>query len=73
MNKPLMGQLRKLSSAEKIDLIGELWDSIPPAELPPLTRAQIEGLDRRMAEHEADPSSAIPYDEMMKRLRSRFE
>jgi len=73
MNKEWMDQLLKLSSAEKIDLIGELWDSIPPAELPPLTEAQIEELDQRMAEHEADPSSAIPAEEVLARLRARFE
>jgi putative addiction module component (TIGR02574 family) len=73
MNKPLMDQLLSLSSVEKIDLIGELWDSIPPAELPPLTEAQFAELERRAAEHRKDPSRAIPAEEVVARLRARFE
>lgn len=71
MNKPQIDQLLKLSSAEKIDLIGELWDSIPPTELPPLTEAQVAELDRRMAEHNADPSSAEPWEQVRDWLWSR--
>lgn len=72
-DKPVMDQLPKLSPVETIDLSGELWDGISPAELPPSTAAQIEELDRRMAEHEADPSSAIPAEEVPACLRARFE
>jgi putative addiction module component (TIGR02574 family) len=73
MNKALRDQVLQLSVAEKLDLIGEIWDSIPPdAEEFDLTLEQMRELDRRMAEHERDPSSAIPWEEVRDRLRARF-
>ena len=73
MNKALRDQVLQLSVAEKLDLIGEIWDSIPPnAEEFDLTPEQMQELDRRMAEHERDPSSAIPWQEVRDRLRARF-
>jgi putative addiction module component (TIGR02574 family) len=73
MNKALRDQVLQLSVAEKLDLIGEIWDSIPPnAEEFDLTPEQMQELDRRMAEHERDPSSAIPWEEVRERLRARF-
>jgi putative addiction module component (TIGR02574 family) len=71
MNKPLLQELLKLSPAERIELANELWDSIAPADHPPLTAAQEEEVDRRIAEHERDPSSAIPVEEVQAWLRSR--
>jgi putative addiction module component (TIGR02574 family) len=63
----------KLSPAEKIELANELWESIPPGEEEfELTPEQWQEIERRMAEHERDPSRAIPYEEFMARLRARF-
>jgi putative addiction module component (TIGR02574 family) len=73
MNKVLRDQVLQLSVAEKLDLIGEIWDSIPPnAEELDLTPEQMQELDRRMAEHERDPSSAVSWEEARERLRARF-
>jgi putative addiction module component (TIGR02574 family) len=71
MNKPLLQELLKLSPAERIELIGELWDSIQPADQPPLTEEEKQEIDRRIAEHERDPSSAIPWEEVRAWLWSR--
>lgn len=38
---------------------------------PELTTEQRAELDRRMAEHERDPSSSIPWEVVRARLRSR--
>jgi putative addiction module component (TIGR02574 family) len=73
MNKPLLQELLKLSPAERIELIGELWDSIPPADLPALTPEQIEECERRLAEHRADPERAIPWEEAKSWIRSRLK
>lgn len=71
MNKPLLQELLKLTPAERLELIDELWDSIPPTEHDSLTDAQKEEIDRRMAEHERDPSRAVPWDEVRSWLWSR--
>jgi putative addiction module component (TIGR02574 family) len=73
MSPSTLSELLKLSEAERIQLAQDLWDSIPPTSdaLPP-TEAQIEEWDRRIAEHRADPSSAIPWEEARARLRERY-
>ena len=72
MNKALRDEVMKLSTAEKIELAYELWESIPPGEEEfELTPEQIQELDRRIAEHERDPGRAIPLEEFLARVRSR--
>jgi putative addiction module component (TIGR02574 family) len=56
-----------LSAAEKLELIGRLWDSLE-AEDVPLTDAQAEELERRL---ELDEPGA-PWSEVEARLRSRL-
>ena len=67
----------KLPVRERIRLAQELWDSIIPEaeadpDLLPLSEEQIQELERRLAEHERDPGSAIPWEEVRDRLRARF-
>ena len=38
---------------------------------PPLSAADEELVESRLAEHHADPSSSVPLNEMTRRLRSR--
>ena len=68
-----LDELLKLSEAERIQLAQDLWESIPPTSdaLTP-TKEQIEDLDRRLAEHRADPASAIPWEKVRSKLRKRF-
>lgn len=72
MNKRLLDELLDLPPAERLELIGDLWDSLEPSDLPPLTEEQIKELDRRLADHEAHPEKAIPWPEVRARLRARF-
>ena len=72
MNDVLEAQLIRLSAAEKLELIGKLWDSIAPEDHPPLTEAQMAELDRRQAEHERDPSSALSWEDVKAKLDARF-
>ncbi len=72
MRRPeLWAELMELSPEERIELVQDLWDSIGPEELPPLTAEQKEELDRRYAEHLRDPSTAITWEEVKARLQSR--
>jgi len=73
MIKALWDELMKLSPAERIQLAQDLWDSITPEEMPPLTPEQIEEMERRLAEHEKDPGSAVPWEEVRARLWARYK
>ncbi len=73
MNKTLRDEVMKLSRGEKIELVHELWESIPPGEEEfELTPEQVQEIERRIAEHERDPGSAVSWEEVRERLRARF-
>lgn len=68
---------RHLTVHERLRLIGDIWDSIAEEaeadpEILPLTDAQRAELDRRLAEHERDPESAVPWDEALDGIRQRL-
>jgi putative addiction module component (TIGR02574 family) len=71
MNKMLREQALQLPPEEKLELIGDLWDSLDEADVP-LTPEQIKELDRRLAEYERDPTRGIPLGEFLARLESRY-
>ena len=55
----------RLSVTERIALVQEIWDSIAAdAERVPLTEAQKEEVDRRLAAHQANPEAAIPWEQV---------
>ena len=70
----LLHELLKLSPAERIQLAEDLWDSVAadPANLPPLTEEQIAEIERRIAEHERDPSTALSWDDIRARLWAKY-
>ncbi len=72
MNKALLAELMELNAAERIQLAEDLWDSIAPEDLPPLTAEQQQEIDRRLAEHARDPSRASSREEVRARLWARF-
>jgi putative addiction module component (TIGR02574 family) len=62
----------QLSVAERILLVEEIWDSITAdPDAIPLTPAQQDELDRRIAEYEADPKAGSSWEEVKARLRGR--
>jgi len=63
----------RLSPDERRELIDEIWDTLPlEADDFELTEEQKAELDRRLEEHERDPSSAIPWEEVIASLRSKL-
>jgi putative addiction module component (TIGR02574 family) len=55
----------RLSVAERLTLVQQIWDCIAAeAEQAPLTEAQKQEVDRRLAAHEADPQAAIPWEQV---------
>ena len=69
----LLAELFKLSPAERIQLAEDLWDSVAahPDNLEPLSEAQRAEIERRLAEHARDASSAVSWDKVRARLWSR--
>ena len=64
-------ELLKLPSGERAELAMALWASLDDtqrgAELA-LTTEQAAELDRRFAEHEADPSTAVAWEDVRRKL-----
>ena len=60
-----------LSARERIDLIGEIWDSID-AEAVPLTTTQETELDRRLATLDEDIEQGRDAAEVLAGLRRRY-
>jgi putative addiction module component (TIGR02574 family) len=63
----------KLSVSERLQLVEDIWDSIA-AEASDgalgLSQTQKAELHRRVAEHKADPSSAVPWEQVRTKLFS---
>lgn len=68
-----LDELLKLPPAERVEIALALWDSLDDGQLDalvPLTEEQKAELDRRLAEHEKNPSSAIPWEQVRRDLHS---
>ncbi len=60
----------QLTVAQRILLVEEIWDSIADDfEQPPLTDAQEQDLQRRVAAYEANPTAGSSWQEVKARLR----
>jgi putative addiction module component (TIGR02574 family) len=67
-----MSSLSGLSPAEKLQLIGDLWDDLSSdPQAIPYHAWQKEELDRRKADLLQNPDSVLTTDELMSRLRER--
>ena len=67
MSKPAF-DYRALSIAERLQLVGDVWDSIateqPDATALPVSNSERAELDRRLAAHDTDPGTAVPWSEV---------
>jgi putative addiction module component (TIGR02574 family) len=72
MRRPeLWAELMELTPAERLDLVEDLWDSIAPENLPPLSPEEIDELKRELADHQAEPTGAQPWETVRAWLWSR--
>lgn len=66
-----MDAIRKLTIPERLALVEEIWASIvQDPQAVPVSEAQLEEARHRLSAHDADPSTAIPWDELEEKLRS---
>lgn len=62
--------IEQLTVPQRLELIGQLWDRIPAsAEALPIPEWHREELERRLADADAHPEAAIPWDQVRARLR----
>ena len=74
MTPSQLSELLKLPADARADLAMALWESLSDAERETemaLTPDQLAELDRRWDEHLDDPASAIPWDEVRRRMQGR--
>ena len=63
----------RLTVAERIALVQEILDSVAADQpRPPLSEAKRRELDRRLADHAANPDDVVPWEEVDAAARARF-
>jgi putative addiction module component (TIGR02574 family) len=63
---------RPLTVQQRLELIGELWDSIPDSvDALPIPEWHREELELRLTAANTDPEGAIPWEEVKRRLREK--
>ena len=64
--------IHRMTVAERLTLLGQIWDTLaaPVAELP--TQAQADELDRRAADDDANPDDVVPWEQVKADALARF-
>jgi putative addiction module component (TIGR02574 family) len=63
----------QLSIEDRIALAQAIWDSIAAEPHPPLlTEAQRLELERRLADHQANPADVVPWEQVKAEELARF-
>lgn len=64
--------ITSLSIEDRIDLVQAIWDSIAAEQAyPDLTEAQQQEIDRRIADHEANPDNVLTWEEIKASLKKQ--
>jgi putative addiction module component (TIGR02574 family) len=64
-------EFRHLTPQERLDLIGEIWESLE-ADIPPLTPAQEAELDHRLATLDEDAKTARDAADVLRDFRRLY-
>jgi len=57
--------ISQLSIPDRVELVHAIWDSIAEEQgVVPLSDAQRDEIDRRLAKHRANPKMVKPWDEL---------
>jgi len=67
IDESLLAKVSSLSPADRLELIGKVWDSLSPNDLP-VTDPERALLDARLADMEAHPDYQSPWPEVKARL-----
>ena len=72
MSKDLLAEILKLSPAERMQIVEEIWDSLSPADLE-MNDEDMRELERRVARAEADPTRGTPWEDVKERLKKELQ
>jgi putative addiction module component (TIGR02574 family) len=67
IDESLRDKVSSLSPADRLELVGVVWDTLSPDDLP-VTDAERALLDARLADMEANPDDQSPWPEVKARL-----
>lgn len=67
IDEAILEQIVKLKPAERLELIGVVWDSLSPDDLP-VTNADKALLDSRLADMESNPDDQSSWEDVKIRL-----
>ena len=67
IDESLLATVASLSPADRLELIGAVWDTLSTDDLP-VTDAERALLDARLADMEAHPDAQSPWPEVKARL-----
>lgn len=60
----------RMTNEERLQLLGEIWDSLDQVKADDLSPEARAELDRRLDAADADPDGGEPLEEVMARLRA---
>ena len=67
IDNALLETIRNLKPVDRLELIGVVWDSLSATDLP-LTDAERDLLDARLADMESNPNDQSSWADVKKRL-----
>ena len=67
----LLAEAKKLSAGDRLELIGEIWDTLEDSDLP-VSSEERAILESRMADLEANPSAQEPWTDAKACVRTRL-
>ena len=67
IDESLLAKVSSLSPADRLELIGKVWDTLSPADIP-VTDAERALLDARIADMDENPDDQSPWSEVKARL-----
>lgn len=67
----LLTQVTTLSAADRIELLGAVWESLSPEDAP-ITAEEKQLLDTRLADFVQNPTDQSPWRDVQERLRQRL-
>ena len=63
--------IQGMTVSQRLDLIGQLWDSIPDSEEVPMPEWHRKELERRLADAGSSPERALPWEQVKARLQTK--
>lgn len=71
VDQVFLTQAKRLTPADRLELISELWQTLDHDSLP-VTEAERDMLDERLVDRSANPDSGRPWGDVEAELRSRL-